>query len=83
MNMTEKEQKIAQVTKQMDDLFKQIKELATDKLKNAYNASPEEFKVLDSENFLLSKAVVDSVCRDRPVKSFSYKAEFDNIHSSC
>ena len=37
--------------------------------------------VIESDNYLLVKAVVDSMMRDRPYYLPNYKEEFDNIHS--
>lgn len=68
----------------LEDLLRQFAEQARAKLKTAItiNAAPADF-LTDPDDFRLAKAVVDSVCRDRPFapRLPQHKADFDNIHT--
>lgn len=43
-------------------------------------AVPDEWK--EDDNYLLAKAIIDSICRDRPYKPLDrqHQADFDNLH---
>ena len=79
-----KEQKAIQkrTKAQIKEFCKQIQE---DCLQNVDRAilsggASEEFMNNADGNFLFAKAIVDSLMRDRPYRSASYKKEFDNLH---
>lgn len=40
---------------------------------------PQE--MIDTDNYILAKAIVDSMMRDRPYYLANHKKEFDNINS--
>ena len=83
MNREEREKKLKEVSEQLDEMLRYVKEVAMRKATNAIDNSPETYK--EERNWLLSKAVLDSVCRDRPYAAFNSlsKKEFDNIHLTC
>lgn len=67
---------------QIDELLEQFKESALRKLDQVYSSGvvPEHFK--QEGTYYLAKAVIDSLCRDRPVKPLhdDTRKEFDNLH---
>lgn len=78
---SDKELKIKEVEEQIDEFLSQMREMMVGKIRAAYNAAPEEFLVVGNDNALLAKAIVDSVCRERPCSPLFYKEAFENIHS--
>lgn len=67
----------------LEQMLASFAEEARKKLKSALVSSsvPEEW-LKNADSFLLQKAVLDSVCRDRPYKPRNpdHQAEFDNLH---
>lgn len=68
----------------LEDLLRQFAEQARAKLKTAItiNAAPADF-LTGPDDFRLAKAVMDSLCRDRPFAARypPHKSDFDNIHT--
>jgi len=68
----------------LEELLKSFAEEARHKLNKALltSAVPDEYLENTPDSFLLAKAVMDSVCRDRPFRPTSpkRKTEFDNLH---
>lgn len=83
MSKEEREKKLEEVSQQLNVMLTEVKESLMRKAANAVSNSPEEYKL--ECNWLLSKAVMDSFCRDRPYRAFNKtsKKEFDNIHLTC
>lgn len=69
------------VANQIDKMLEELKKSAYQKLDKAYSSGtvPEEWK--KEGNYCLAKAVLDSLCKDRPYKPpASQKEDFDNLH---
>lgn len=66
----------------LEELLREFAELARAKLKAAINVAPKDY-LTDPDDFRVTKAVMDSVCRDRPFapRLPQHKSEFDNIHT--
>lgn len=81
MDNAAKEAKKSEVETQLDEFLAEFKKLAMRKFNGAISAAPEEFLVVGKDNYLLAKALVDSVCQDRPCRPLAWKEEFENIHT--
>jgi hypothetical protein len=65
---------------QLDEAISIIKRIFEDKLRRSSSYVPENF--LEIDNTLLSRAILDSVCRDRPFRMLSeYQDDADNLHT--
>lgn len=82
-----KAEKITQVHTQFEEMLGNVRKSLLVKLKQAMasGAVPDEY--VESDNYLLAKAIFDSWCRER---TFSFEGmnkqtqkEFDNIHTCC
>ncbi len=70
------------VARQIDEMLEEFKKSAYQKLDKAHNsgAVPEEWKE-DDGNYCLAKAILDSLCKDRPYEpTASQKKDFNNLH---
>lgn len=69
----------------LEYLLRQFTESAREKLRKAKSSSaiPEDH-LKNDDDFRLAKAVMDSMCRDRPFapRLPQHKDEFDNLHAS-
>lgn len=82
MKTTEKRnQSVAQI----DEMLAKVKRSLIEKLDQAIKSGsvPEEY--MESDNYLLAKAVFDSWCRERQFSGLNKRTreEFDNIHTCC
>lgn len=66
----------------LEDLLWQFSERARAKLSSAMASGSVPQSYLDCDNQLLAKAVIDSLCRERPFAPVSpeHKADLENIH---
>lgn len=78
MDTKSKEQ---EVVEQITEMLRDIGVTATAKIKNAISAAPEEY--LQPGNYLLAKAILDSIMRERPYSGLNPRTqkEFNNIHA--
>ena len=67
---------------QVQDLMARLTVDAMQKVDQALTSGAVPDSWRKDDNYLLAKAVVDSVCRDRPYKALTdeYQADFDNLH---
>lgn len=71
-------------TRQINELMAEIQELATKKLDNALDSGKiPEYWLEDEQQYELAKAILDSICRDRPFAPLSEenKEYFNRIHN--
>lgn len=82
-SLKEKKMNISHEEK-LEDLLWQFSERARAKLSSAMASGsvPQSYLDSDPDNQLLAKAVIDSLCRERPFAPVSpeHKADFENIH---
>lgn len=72
-------EKEAECLRQLNEAISSIKERFEEKLRHSSSYVPENF--LELENTLLSRAILGSVCRDRPFRLISdYSKDVDNLH---
>jgi len=77
-----KKQKQAEAKRQLKSEVKYIQEQLLKKLEKSFHsgAIPEYF--YEEGNHLLTKAIIDSFCRDRPYSPISsFKKDIENIHN--
>lgn len=75
-------EKEAECYTQLEEALIMFRAKFADKLKQSAAYIPADFEKLDS--MLLTRAILDSICRDRPFKLVSeYKKDADNLHTCC
>jgi len=74
-----REEKIKQVEVQISEMAVHLADSARSKIRGAISAAPDSFMC---DDYLLAKAIMDSVCVDRPFSALhdDHKKIFRNIH---
>ena len=75
-------EKEAECLAQLEESLSMFRAKFSYKLRQSASYIPEDFEKLG--NMLLTRAILDSICRDRPFKLVSeYKKDADNLHTCC
>lgn len=82
MKTLNKKQKEAECKRQINEQIKAIKTDMQKKLSKALVSGSVPDYFYEQGNYLLTKAIIDSFCRERPYSPVStYKKDVENIHN--